>query len=213
MIKSKIIQGIKWSILSFAFLYLVQESTQISLFSGKDLQKGLLLILCTWVLTLIGKTKEQTISEKKQSFRFNLFFSAGLLSLLSSFAFLQQSQSPFVLSGLLEGLRPLLYSLIIYPLIINGFSQKEFFISNKEIEERLLTPDFSQDEPYKESIHMLDLSRRELEIVQLIFCGLSNKEIAINLYIQESTVKKHVQHIFKKAQCKDRIELIKLYKL
>ena len=42
------------------------------------------------------------------------------------------------------------------------------------------------------------LTGREAEIVQLLRGGLSNKEIARRLGIQEDTVKKHLLHVFAK---------------
>jgi two-component system, NarL family, response regulator DegU len=46
--------------------------------------------------------------------------------------------------------------------------------------------------------HSKDLSERELEIVELIAEGLSNKEITSRLYLSEKTVKNHITRIFLK---------------
>ena len=51
------------------------------------------------------------------------------------------------------------------------------------------------------------LSPREREIVQLIAKGLSNKLIARELDIAETTVKIHVQHIFKKLELSSRLQV------
>ena len=48
------------------------------------------------------------------------------------------------------------------------------------------------------------LTARELEIVQLIDKGLSNKEIARTLFIEVSTVKNHVHHILEKLGVRRR---------
>jgi two-component system, NarL family, nitrate/nitrite response regulator NarL len=50
------------------------------------------------------------------------------------------------------------------------------------------------------------LTQRELEIVQLIHDGLSNKEIARRLYIELPTVKNHVHNILKKLGVPGRAE-------
>lgn len=50
----------------------------------------------------------------------------------------------------------------------------------------------------------LDLSHRELEILTLLSSGLSNAEIAEQLYISERTVAKHVQHLFSKTSRENR---------
>jgi DNA-binding NarL/FixJ family response regulator len=50
------------------------------------------------------------------------------------------------------------------------------------------------------------LTRREREIVTLIDQGLSNKEIAVRLVIELSTVKNHIRHIFEKLKVRRRAE-------
>ena len=53
-----------------------------------------------------------------------------------------------------------------------------------------------------------ELTNREVEIVQLIRQGYKYKRIADRLFISESTVKKHVQHIFEKVDVSNKVELI-----
>jgi two-component system nitrate/nitrite response regulator NarL len=50
------------------------------------------------------------------------------------------------------------------------------------------------------------LTSRELDILQLITQGLSNKLIARKLEITESTVKVHVKHLLKKMKLKSRVQ-------
>lgn len=52
-----------------------------------------------------------------------------------------------------------------------------------------------------------DLTRRELEVFDLVIKGYSNLEIANELYIAESTVKKHVKQILSKTGCENRAVL------
>jgi DNA-binding NarL/FixJ family response regulator len=52
------------------------------------------------------------------------------------------------------------------------------------------------------------LSAREIEVLEQLSKGLKNKDIADNLFISFSTVKKHVENIYKKLQAHNRIELI-----
>ncbi|WP_287155659.1 response regulator transcription factor [Candidatus Solincola tengchongensis] len=52
------------------------------------------------------------------------------------------------------------------------------------------------------------LSERELEILQLLGDGLSNKEISDRLFISIQTVKTHITHIFEKLGVKDRTEAV-----
>ena len=50
-------------------------------------------------------------------------------------------------------------------------------------------------------------TQKELEIINLIALGLTNKEIARELYISISTVKTHLENIFYKAGVSNRVQL------
>jgi len=52
------------------------------------------------------------------------------------------------------------------------------------------------------------LTNRELEVLQLIAKGSSNKDIAAVLYISIKTVKTHITHIFEKLEVSDRTEAV-----
>lgn len=53
------------------------------------------------------------------------------------------------------------------------------------------------------------LTKRETEIVRLIDEGLTNKEIAVHLHIEVSTVKNHVHNILDKLQLHNRYSAVK----
>jgi DNA-binding NarL/FixJ family response regulator len=52
------------------------------------------------------------------------------------------------------------------------------------------------------------LSNREMEVLQLLSEGKTNKQIAKDLWISEQTVKTHVAHIFEKLGTSDRTETV-----
>jgi len=58
-----------------------------------------------------------------------------------------------------------------------------------------------------EAMSAVRLSKREREIANLIAHGLSNKEIADQLFISTSTVKSHVHNLLDKLVLRNRIEL------
>lgn len=51
-----------------------------------------------------------------------------------------------------------------------------------------------------------ELSTRELEVLNLIVQGRSNKEIGLELYISEKTVKNHISNILRKMGLEDRTQ-------
>lgn len=58
----------------------------------------------------------------------------------------------------------------------------------------------------------LRLSRRELEVLQLMSEGLSNQEIADRLYVSLNTVKTHNTRLFEKMDVKRRTQAIEIGK-
>lgn len=50
------------------------------------------------------------------------------------------------------------------------------------------------------------LSEREVEVLQWLTSGASNREIGRRLYIAESTVKRHVYNIFAKLNVRNRTQ-------
>lgn len=50
------------------------------------------------------------------------------------------------------------------------------------------------------------LSKRELEVLEQMVKGLTNKEIAEVLFVSEKTIKTHVSHIFSKLEVNDRTQ-------
>ena len=54
----------------------------------------------------------------------------------------------------------------------------------------------------------VDLSEREIEIIDLVARGLTNQEIALELTISKRTVDNHVSNIFTKTGAKNRVALL-----
>lgn len=79
------------------------------------------------------------------------------------------------------------------------------------IETRELVKEFAPTETFQLNIEQLELSgisKRELEVLQLMAEGLSNKEIAERLFVSLNTVKTHASKIFEKLDVKRRTQAI-----
>jgi DNA-binding CsgD family transcriptional regulator len=68
---------------------------------------------------------------------------------------------------------------------------------------------FALDEKKREG---LGITRRELEILELISLGMSNREIAAKLFVSENTVKTHSSRVFDKLGAKRRTQAVQLGK-
>jgi len=69
------------------------------------------------------------------------------------------------------------------------------------------SPNLNQD--LTEKFDKLNISKREIEVLTLIFNGHSNEEIAQQLFVSKNTIKTHIKHIYSKLDVKNRMQAIK----
>ncbi len=58
------------------------------------------------------------------------------------------------------------------------------------------------------AIEYLQISDRELEVLELVAKGYSNKEIASNLFVSVNTVKTHLQKVYEKLEVNRRTQAV-----
>lgn len=75
--------------------------------------------------------------------------------------------------------------------------EKEVFIEKKDV--------FIKDE---EQTALIGLSKREMEVLELMSTGLSNGEIAERIFVSIATVKTHTNRIFEKMDVQRRTQAI-----
>jgi two-component system, NarL family, response regulator LiaR len=88
-------------------------------------------------------------------------------------------------------------------------TKKEEVVVIKEV------PVPSSAEPFivnEAQVKTLGITKRELEILELIAQGLSNREIAGKLFVSESTVKTHSSRLFEKLSAKRRTQAVQIAK-
>lgn len=79
--------------------------------------------------------------------------------------------------------------------------EKPVYISN--------VSDFS---PNQHELTRLNLSRRELEVLELMAEGLSNQEISTRLFVSLNTIKTHSSNLFDKMEVKRRTQAVEMAK-
>jgi NarL family two-component system response regulator LiaR len=72
-----------------------------------------------------------------------------------------------------------------------------------------VSPAFERDDA---RVAALGITPRELEILELIAAGLSNREIAERIFVSENTVKTHLSRLFDKLGAKRRTQAVQMGK-
>jgi len=85
--------------------------------------------------------------------------------------------------------------------IIESVSDRKCAIYPLDLGEEFFKLDHAKSQKHK-------LTKREIEILTLVTRGLQNKEIADQLSVQISTVRNHLQNIFRKLKCFNRTEAV-----
>ncbi len=87
-------------------------------------------------------------------------------------------------------------------LVYRGYSQMGPGLMEKMLDRLNEIPDAEEESP-----EFAELTPREVEVLNLIGTGCTNREIAQQLYIAEGTVKSHVTHILNRLNLKNRSQI------
>lgn len=100
--------------------------------------------------------------------------------------------------GIALAFRPLFYGFCIWMIFAGEYGEGG---KTEEDQERVT------QEKGREILQEMGLTRRETEVSLLVLQGLTNREIAQELYISETTVKKHISNVFAKLEIGAREDL------
>lgn len=188
-------------LITFAFMMLMLSTTTLRIFSITDINMIMILCIAVGLLSLLAYRQDKAVSAWRTTITFNLFIVGTLMSSLNIMALIGQLNNKSDTLSIFIAAKPLIYSIVIYlPMramlkSMNETKIKSLNSANLSVHDKI-------------TMDSLMLSRREREVIQLALQDLTNRQISDLLFIQESTVKKHLQNIYKKAQCNDRTELI-----
>lgn len=82
------------------------------------------------------------------------------------------------------------------------------YLNKRSLNKTLSAPQKIDHKKIKE----LEITEREYEVLKGISEGLSNKEIADNLFVSESTIKTHVSNLLVKLNAKRRTQALQIAK-
>jgi DNA-binding CsgD family transcriptional regulator len=159
--------------------------------SPKQLGNDLSTVGCHWIFGM-----------KKHILIYGLCGGALILLLkLVEYRFLVVEHSIEIYGGLIA----LLFAVLGIWLGLKLTKNKEIIV----VKEVRVTEPFTLNEA---RLRELGITRRELEILELIAGGLSNREIAEKLFVSENTVKTHSSRLFDKLSARRRTQAVQLGK-
>ena len=88
---------------------------------------------------------------------------------------------------------------------------KLFYLLNFEVTPKTFSA-YSKRSNLTQFAEEKGLTKRELEILQLMNNGKNGPDICEQLYISDSTLRKHVHNIYQKLGVKNRVQLLQLLK-
>lgn len=166
------------------------------------------ILIISFMASAVGRVIYAAAANRKMELYYMIIVTAMLLWNYISYFWGETS----VYWGNSRFIREPLDLTIIFWLIINAVTL--VFVYKKVYTEVFAKPDSetSGKRELKDRINDIceqyKLTPREKELMELIYSGLSNKEIAETLFLSESTVKTHIYNIFRKLEVKNRVGVI-----
>ena len=90
--------------------------------------------------------------------------------------------------------------------ILRGIADGEVYVTPALAASMLLVMSGAKTQPSPSTGPLDELTEREHQILELVAAGQSNKEIGLQLFLSEKTIKHHMTNILQKLQVRNRVE-------
>lgn len=164
------------------------------------------------VLTATQYEKGNTREDIYVSLKWNLMFASFLTTLITAFSSLSSVAIAAENSrNIAEALLPMLYGSMLYLMLEIVFRDSREDKAREAGEAEGAVHEIASAVIAEQVFRELGLTNRECHVTLKLLGNMSNKEIAAQLYISETTVKKHIQNIYQKFGATDRTSFRELY--
>lgn len=156
------------------------------------------------ILTLPNIEKNIKLQNLKGIFGRNALMAGYIESFMFLFVRIRQFDAAWeeLLPVLALDMRPVFYGFVLYVIFGDSKANDKEERKNTEVEGGGI-----ESSEYKKQPDFSCLTRREKQVAELLQKGLSNREIGEELYISETTVKRHVSNILEKLELESRKDL------
>ena len=199
-------------ILTIAFFGFVLYATGIPAARWLDMPTAMGLIIGTSLISALGYRRNTPLKQVERLVNISLAITSVsflVIGIMGSFVYAEDIPDLMVLFGIAFLTVP--YALVLYGMIKIGFrylQRKKGIQSSSESQAAILGQDTCLAQGTLNIDPAWQLTPRETEIVEQLCLGLTNKEIGENLFISETTVKRHLANIFSKTGISNRQALI-----
>lgn len=196
------------------YIFIMSYLLEFEFFQLFDLKQLALVLIGMFILFLPGYKRGESMSDYARQLASCAIFASYIQTFILLFTVLSTQITPEQLpKEAALSCRPLLYGICLWmilsgnpPKTRNRAGQTPSDMPQSETPQK--KTEITATDAY-EIYRGLGLTNREAELALLICKGLSNAEIAAELCISETTVKKHVSNIFEKLQISKREEILK----
>lgn len=199
------------------YIFIMSYLLDFELLPLFDLKQITLVLIGMLILFLPGYRRGEVMSTYAGQLARCAIFASYIQTFIMLFIVLSK---PITLEELPKeaalGCRPLLYGICLWVIFSNERKNDLRTTDTPDLTEAVDSAEKSDRKDYKpltasetyEAFRKLGLTNREAELATLICKGLTNAEIASELFISETTVKKHIYNIFEKLRINRREQLL-----